>query len=91
MKGRRRILATSLILVAASLVEPVATQGVVAAAYLPDNRLNGADCAGLAAHLTDVTLSSVEIGPRGEIEGRNRVREGLVAAKRQRAFACSCA
>ena len=41
---RRRTLAASLFLVAASLVEPVATQGPVAAAYLPDYRLNGADC-----------------------------------------------
>ncbi len=41
------------------------TQGLVAAAHLPDYRLNGADCAGLAAHLTDVILASVEIGPRG--------------------------
>ena len=38
----------------------------------------------LAAHLTDVTLSSVEIGSRGEIEGLNCAREGLVAAKRQK-------
>jgi chitinase len=90
-KDRRRILATSLILVAASLVEPVATQGLVAhgaglvaAAYLPDYRLNGAEWGGLAAHLTDVILFSVEIGPRGDIEGLNRVREGLEAARRQK-------
>jgi hypothetical protein len=31
---------TSVILVVASLVEPVATQGLVAAAYLQDYRLN---------------------------------------------------
>ena len=80
-KGRRdsdetrRILATSLILVAASLVAPVATQGLVAAAYLRAYRLNGADCAGLAAHLTDVTLSSVEIGPRGVL------RDGIACAR----------
>ena len=47
MKGMRRILATCLILVAASLVEPVATQGLVAAAYLRAYRLNGADWARL--------------------------------------------
>ena len=63
------------------LVEPVATQGLVATTYLPDYRLNGADWAGLAVHLTDVILSSVEIGPRGKTEGPNRVRKGLVAAK----------
>ena len=63
-----------MILVAASLAEPVATQGVVAAAYLPDYRLNGADR----------ILSSGEIGPRGGIEGLNRVRKGLVAAKWQK-------
>ena len=32
------------------MVEPVAAQGLVAAAYLPDYRLIGADWAGLAAH-----------------------------------------
>ena len=71
-KGRRRVLATSLLLVAA---EPVATHGLVAAAYLRAYRLNGADCAGLAAHLTDVTLSYVEIGPP------EKLRDGIACAR----------
>ena len=39
---------------------------------------------GLAQYLTDVILFSVEISPRGDIEGLDRVREGLAAAKRQK-------
>ena len=57
---------------------------LIASAYLPDYRLGAADWGGLAQYLTDVILFSVEISPRGDIEGLDRVREGLTAAKRQK-------
>ena len=74
------------------LVQPASSQelsnpgagSLIAAAYLPDYRLGAADWAGLAQYLTDVILFSVEISPRGDIEGLDRVREGLAAAKRQK-------
>eukprot|EP00802_Teleaulax_amphioxeia_P015782 Tamp_15881.p1 GENE.Tamp_15881~~Tamp_15881.p1 ORF type:complete len:329 (-),score=46.50 Tamp_15881:198-1184(-) len=59
--------------------------GPVVAAYVPDYRMAGIDWPGIAKHLTDIILFSVEISPAGDVIGLDRVQQGLGAAVAEKA------